>query len=83
MITVDPNAAKLFFTLSLPFPVLMTFVLLLEYFLFKKLGPGIVKYSILVDITLLLLFMADWILVVIGSVNKIQQTHPISFKIGA
>jgi len=61
----------------------MTLVIALEYFLFKKLGPGIEKYSSLVDIMLLLFFIGDWVTVIIAYTNRLQSTPLPSFKISS
>ncbi len=75
--------SRLFTQIALIFPVIICFIIALEYFLFKKRGPSIIKYSKAVDIILLLLFMADWILMVISTLYRVQQTDSPSFKIGA
>ena len=77
------SQAQLFTIISLPFPVLMIITIIFEYFLYKKLGPGIVKYSWLVDIMLLIFFTGDWVITVIANVKKIQQEDPICFQVGA
>jgi len=75
-----PAYTKLFFAISLPFLLLMVLTILLEYFLYKKLGAGIVKYSGLVDILLLLFFMTDWILILIASLSRMQPSVAFQTK---
>ena len=78
-----PTLSQLIVIISIPFPFLMSLVIGLEYFLYKKLGPGIVRYSNLVDIMLLLFFTADWTAIVVSTLNDVEKTYPISFKLGA
>ena len=84
VIVADPSLktkAHLLVAISIPFPILMAIVIGLEYFLYKKLGPGIVKYSSLADIMLLLFFTADWIIILVSALIDVQQTHPVSWKV--
>jgi len=78
-----PASTRLSFALSMPFTVSMGLVVTVEYLLFKKLGPGIVKYTTLVDILLLLCLMGDWITVVVATANKINHTDPITLQVGS
>ena len=43
--TMATNTAKILLIISLPFSLMMTLIIAFEYLLFKKKGPGIVKYS--------------------------------------
>jgi len=77
------SASRLFLIISMPFCILMPLIIAFEYLLFKKKGPGIVKYSNIIDFVLLLVFLGDWSTSEISDLNRIQQTDPISFKISA
>jgi len=77
------SKTQLMVIISLPFPLLMGLVIGFEYFLYRKLGPDIVKYSHLVDIMLLLFFTADWVFILASALNDTEQTQPICFKIAA
>jgi len=70
---------QLLFMISLPFPVLVALIIGLEYFLFKKLGSKVAKYSSHVDLLLLLFFIGDWVIIVTS--YTINGQHP--FKISA
>jgi len=77
-----PSKTRTIAIVGLPFPLLMTLVILLEYFLYKKLGAGIVKYTKLVDFMLLIFFMGDWLTLLIGTLNRTLATTPVSFQVG-
>jgi len=74
-----PEKSRLLMTISLPFPLLMTLVIALEYFLYRKLGPGRVKYSSLVDLLLLTFFIGDRVILIISHINGIGQTDLLCF----
>jgi len=75
-----PAHTKLFYIISLPFQVLMILIILVEYLLYKRLGSRIVKYSKVVDIVLLLIFTADWVLVLVTTLSKLQPTVSSQIK---
>jgi len=62
---------------------MMIVIISLEYFLFKKKGQYVIKYSNLVDLTLLVLFIGDWISFLLSSLYKMEQMNPPSFKLPA
>jgi len=66
-----------------PFCAMMIATISIEYFLFKKEGSEIAKYSNIVDSVLLLLFIGDWISYLLSSLYKIEQSNPPSFKISS
>jgi len=68
--------------ISLPFTGLIPIIIALEYFFYRKRGPRIIKYANIVDLILLMLFIVDWITILIASI-KVQQTDPLSFQITA
>jgi len=83
---LDPSftyVSKLLMRISLAFTILIPLIIAGEYFLYKKRGPSIVRYSKVVDIVILLLFMADWTLVIVSGLYRIQNRNPPSFKISA
>jgi len=53
----------------------------IEYILFKKKGSKILKYSNIIDLILLLLFIADWILTLVSALERVQLTNPPSFRV--
>jgi len=58
----------------------MITIISLEYFLFKKKGPEIAKYSNTVDSILLLLFIGDWISCLVSSIYEMEGVNPLSFN---
>jgi len=68
---------------AIPLRLAMIFIILFEHFLFKKNGMRFAKYADLVDITLLLISTADWVLTAVTAFGKIQMTNPPSFEITA
>jgi len=69
--------------IALPLTPIMAIIIGLEYLTFKKKGPGILRYSQAIDVILLLIFMADWILLLISSLIKVNYTDPPCFEITA
>jgi len=70
LLCLDPTMtpeSRFFLIISLPFSAVMALIIVLEYLLFKKRGPGIIKYSTYVDFVMLIFFMGDWIIAVISS----------------
>jgi len=67
--------------ISISFTPLMSLTVAIEYFLFKKYGPGILRYSQIVDLILLSLFIGDWTTGTISFVLKAQQADPALFSI--
>jgi len=85
-IILDPSStpkSSLLVEISLPLCALMIVTISLEYFLFKRKGLEMAKYSNIVDIILLLIFTGDWILFLLSSLYKVEQTNPPSFKVSA
>ena len=58
----------------------MVLVLVIEYILFRKKGPKVVKYSNLVDLIILILFLCEWIFQIISSLQTINDLN-LSFPI--
>ena len=82
----DPSLndkAQTLWIISLPFSLMISVIVCLEYFLFKKKGPSVLKYSNIVDILLLLVFIGDWLTSSISSLFRLQETDPPSFKISS
>jgi len=69
--------------ISLSFLGGMIIMVAIEYILFKKRGKKIIKYSNLVDLIILILFLCDWIGSVVSSFQMVRPTDPPSFKISA
>ena len=67
--------------ISLSFLGAMILVITIEFILFKKKGSKIIKYSHLVDLILLALFVCDWVAVIFSSLETVQSTHPPSFPV--
>jgi len=64
--------------ISQPLCAMMIAIISLEYFLFKKKGPSVVKYSNLVDFTLLIIFVGDWIFFLLAIIYKMElMSHPL------
>ena len=62
---------------------MMILLILIEYIIFKRIGPRIVKYTNMIDITLLILYTADWVLILMSSLRAIRPTVPPTFEIMA
>jgi len=60
-------------------PPTMALIIGTEYLLFQKYGSKVLKYSHLVDLILLLLYTADWIALLIGTLQNAQKKSPPSF----
>ena len=68
---------------SIPTTLLMTLTVVIEFLLFKKFGSRVVKYSLLFDLILLILFIADWALGVTSFLIPTQHSDPALFSINA
>jgi len=68
---------------SIPFAPTMSIIIGIEYLLFKKRGSGVLKYSQVVDIIVLLLFMADWIAILMDAFGHTLKTNPPSLSMNA
>jgi len=68
---------------SIPLSPTMTIIVAIEYLLFKKIGPGIVRYSFIVDLILLTLFIGEWTIGVIAFLVKPQEPDPPCFSVSA
>jgi len=79
----ETNKSSKLTAIQLSFPVLITLTIAIEYFLFKKRGPKIIRFSTTFDITLLLLYLGDWTVGTLISFSRIQQIDPPSFKVTA
>jgi len=62
--------------ISLAFVVLEVMKNGIEYLLFKTKGSGIVKYSMIFDIILLVFHTGDWVFNVLACFSMIQSTDP-------
>jgi len=75
----DRSSSRVVNRLSLAFAPLITIIVAIEYILFKKKGKKILKYSQVIDFLILLLFTADWIIVLISTFTRAQEmttNHP-------
>jgi len=68
---------------SFPLAPLMTITVALEYLLFKKFGPRIAKFSLLVDVILLLFFVGDWVTGTISFFLRSQKETTAMFPVSA
>jgi len=71
-LTHAPAPAKVLL-LSIPLAPTMAVIIGIEYLLFKKRGSGVLKYSQVVDIILLLSFMTDWFIILIDALEKVGK----------
>jgi len=85
VVLFDPLSPKsrAIVTICLPFLAMMMIILALEYLLYKKTGPMIVRYSKIVDLALLICFMGDWMAALFSSIYRTQQADPPCFQITA
>jgi len=81
--TTLTSKSKLIFFISLPFCAAIASLIFIEHLLFKERGRGIIKFSNLIDLTLLFLFMADWLIIIFSNSYRVQETRPPSFKVSA
>ena len=65
--------------ISLPVGLMVVIVIVLEYLLFKKKGPEIVKYSNLLDAIVLFFFMGEWTTALCADLFRPQQSNPTCF----
>ena len=73
-----------FFLLSAAFVLAMIVIITGECILFRKIGPRVAKYAIIVDIALLLLlFIGDWAAVIVSTFQKIAHIDPPVFQVTA
>ena len=61
---------------SLPFVLLIALIICFEYILFRRIGPKVMKYSKLIDITLLILFTIEWLITLFIIFIRFSNTHP-------
>ncbi len=78
-----PHKARVLIYINLIPPTVMILIVALEYFLSKKLGPKIIRYATIFDVALLAAFTADWIIILLASLDKIQKEDPVCFQVGA
>jgi len=53
---------------------LMALIICLEFFLYKKIGPRVMNYSHIIDLILLILFTAEWILITCVPMTRLPRT---------
>jgi len=71
----DDGPSRYINRLSLPFGPIITLIVAFEYLLVRKKGSKILKYSHLIDLMILFLFTADWILGLVSTFTKTQNMH--------
>jgi len=69
----DHSSSRYINRLALVFTPIITLIVITEYLLFKKKGRKILKYSQVIDLLILLLFTADWILGLISIFTRAQE----------
>jgi len=75
--------SKISYTTSLPFMFAISIIVVVEYVLFKKKGPKIVKYSHIVDALFFILFTAEWLSSLNAALIKAKNTSPPSYAVTA
>jgi len=75
--------AQLVGNLALIFYVLITLIICFEYFLFRKIGPKVMNYSQAIDIILLILFTAEWIMSLLPPFFRIPSANPHVLQVTA
>jgi len=69
----EPNLShqsKVFYLASLPFFIVASIIVFLEYIYFRKYGSKILKHSRKIDVLFFLIFTAEWITVLYSAVIK-------------
>jgi len=51
-------------------------IVLFEYFLFRRIGPKVMKYSKFIDIVLLVIFTAEWMVTISITLNILSAPSP-------
>jgi len=75
--------SKISYLTSLPFLIVASLIVGIEFFLFKRIGSKIVKYSFVVDLLLLGIFLGEWVSNLNASLVKIKLKQPPSFGVTA
>jgi len=70
------NTAKLTYLVSIPASLIVWAVIGLEYMLFKKIGPRMIKYSKSLDLVLLVVFTIDWFAVFYSPIQTYKLGPP-------
>jgi len=79
----DNSTSGKFAICALPFAPIVTLIVTIEYLLFKKKGPKILKYSHIANLILLIFFMGDWIIGLFSTLYRTQQLDPPLFPVSA
>jgi len=69
------HSAEIIYSVAIGCLGLIVALVAVEYFLFKKIGPKIMKYSKILDLLLLIVFTAEWLLVIFLALVRIQDTE--------
>jgi len=78
------TTSKIYYLISIPFLILISAIVAIEYALYKKKGSKIAKYSPFVDFLFLLLFTAEWIITLYAALVKVShKTDPPSYSVTA
>ena len=65
------------YIVTLPLLVTTALIVLFEYFLFRRIGPKVMNYSRYIDVVLLLIFTAEWMVTISITLNVLAVSdHP-------
>jgi len=77
------DSSRLWYVISLPFLIIVSLIVGIEYILSRKIGPRIVKYSKTVDLILLFFFTLEWMFTSTAGLTRLDVTDPPSFGVSA